>query len=121
MVLGLVGFDRFLASSIEAAVTRQGHFCMVFDAPEGLESMIRGGVEMPCFDSMIYEGTQNPRIVRFSLGRLTVLRGQLYKELCVVALDKDREFWEPIEDDVDQWLDGLNQWRCEVIYLFDRY
>ena len=120
MVLGLVGFDRFLATSIEAAVTRQGHFCIVFDRPQSLESMIQDEVELPRFDTLIFEGTQNPRVVRFSLGRLTELRGQLYKEVCVVALYEDVEFWEPIEDDVDQWLEGLNHWRCEVIHLFDR-
>lgn len=118
MVLGLVGFDRFLAGSIEQAVTSQGHFCMVFDECSQLEAMIRDEVELPCFTSLIYDGTKNPRAVRFSLGMMTQLRGELYQEVCVVVLKEDAAVWEPLIDEVDQWLQGLQDWRCEVIYLF---
>ncbi|MEI7577609.1 MAG: hypothetical protein WCK51_12010 [Armatimonadota bacterium] len=118
MVLGLVGFDRFLAGSIDQAVTQQGHFCMVFHECAQLESMIRDSVELPCFDALIYEGTQNARVVRFALGKITPLRGELFKELSVVALESDFDFWEPIRDEVDHWLQGLQDWRCELVYLF---
>jgi hypothetical protein len=118
MVLGLVGFDTNLSRAVEQAVTQAGHFCLVFDECEDLEAMIRDEVELQLFDSLIYEGTESPRVVRFSLGRIASLRGELYRELCVVATSHDRQFWEPLEDDIDQWLESIYGWHCEVIHLF---
>ncbi len=120
MVLGLVGFERHVSGLVERNVVRQRHFCFVFDECSDLEAMIRDGVELPLFDSLILEASHVPRIVRFSLGFITSLRGELYRELCVVTGADDPEFWSPLEGEVDQWLDRFEQWRprTEVVYLF---
>lgn len=118
MVLGLVGFPPKVSEPIERMVTMKGHFCMTFEGCGDLEAMIRDEVELPCFDSLIYEGDEAPRITRFSLGFITRLRGELYRELCIVTARKDEDFWEPLEGEVDQWLKGISSWKCEVIYLF---